>query len=212
MLNLRNLLAAALLTGAISGAQAQTAPPAAKEEDRSVHHPADVTAQATPAPTPAPMAPGAMPPGGMMGGDMGAMMQSMMPMMRMMMAQDAMMGGAMERMDGPMQMMAPERIEGRLAFLKAELKITEAQLSPWNALADVMRANAKAMQSARGAMMQPAKPLSAPDRMDQHVKTLTGHLDAARSAVIAVKTLYGALNSDQRKTADALLVPPMGRM
>jgi LTXXQ motif family protein len=37
-------------------------------------------------------------------------------------------------------------IEGRLAYIKAELKITEAQGSLWNAYADAARDNANAMQ------------------------------------------------------------------
>ena len=36
-----------------------------------------------------------------------------------------------------------DRIEGRLAFLKTELKITEAQTAAWNQLADVIRTAAK---------------------------------------------------------------------
>ena len=62
-------------------------------------------------------------PGGMAGGDM-----AMMRMMRMMMGPDGMaMMGAMAR-----------HVEGRLAFLKAELKITDAQLPLWNAVADAI--------------------------------------------------------------------------
>ncbi|WP_374655752.1 Spy/CpxP family protein refolding chaperone [Dongia sp.] len=47
-------------------------------------------------------------------------------------------------------MMNPaQHIEGRLAFLKTELKITEAQAPQWDAYADALRANAKR----KGAMM-----------------------------------------------------------
>jgi len=78
-------------------------------------------------------------PGGMAGGgDM-----PMMRMMRMMMGRDGMaMMGAMAR-----------HVEGRLAFLKTELKITDAQLPLWNAVADAMRANAKSMGDMAGGMM-----------------------------------------------------------
>src|SRR5215831_15280409 len=95
-------------------------PALAQQPQRDEHHP--------PAP-PASADPGM--PGGMTGGgDM-----PMMGMMRMMMARDGMaMMGAMAR-----------HVEGRLAFLKTELKITDAQLPLWNALADAMRANAKTM-------------------------------------------------------------------
>src|SRR5919202_1070827 len=40
----------------------------------------------------------------------------------------------------------PSRVEGRIAFLKAELKITDAQTPQWNAVADAMRKNDAAMR------------------------------------------------------------------
>src|SRR5262249_9533041 len=70
---------------------------------------------------------------GMPGGMAGAGEMPMMGMMRMMMGREGMsMMGAMAR-----------HVEGRLAFLKTELKITDAQLPLWNAVADAIRANAK---------------------------------------------------------------------
>ena len=66
------------------------------------------------------------------------------PMMRMMMGQNG------------MPMMA-KHMEGRLAFLKAELKITDAQLPLWNAFAQAMRDNVSAMQAMPHAMMGMSK-------------------------------------------------------
>ena len=218
----RTLLTASILATSIGAAQAQT-PPAAGTDP---HHPAAATGAAAPALPAAPTA-SLMPPGAagapgtgaMMGGDMGKMMQSMMPMMRMMM-----MRGGMEQMDGPMGMMAPQRIEGRIAFLKTELKITDAQLPQWNAFADVLRKNAKGMMEMRGAMMQapaqtsalaqtsaPAQ-TSALDRADQHIKMMTAGLEAAKASAAATRALYAALTDTQKATADELLAPPMGRM
>ena len=50
-------------------------------------------------------------------------------------------------MMGMMQMMGSmaDHVEGRIAFLKTELKITDAQQPLWNAVGDAMRANAKDM-------------------------------------------------------------------
>lgn len=42
--------------------------------------------------------------------------------------------------------------EGRIAFLRAELKITDAQAPAWNAFADASGANAKALGELRGSM------------------------------------------------------------
>src|SRR5437868_2827142 len=63
-------------------------------------------------------------------------------------------GGSMPGM-GSMPMMAAMagHVEGRLAFLKTELKITDAQLPLWNAVADAIRANVKSMGEMSGGVM-----------------------------------------------------------
>lgn len=65
-----------------------------------------------------------------------------------------MMGPGMMMGPGTMPMigmMDPARhVEGRLAFLRAELKITEAQTPQWNAFTDALRANAKRMGDLMG--------------------------------------------------------------
>lgn len=196
------LLTAACLLASVSFAQAQQAAPKPTDE----HHPPAAAVPA--APGMALGAPGAAMP--MMGGDMGKMMQSMMPMMRQMMAHDGMM-----RADGPMGMMAPARVEGRIAFLKTELKITDAQAPLWTAYANVLRAEAKSMSDMRG-MMMPGAPApaaqTAADRADQRVKRLTAQLESAKTAAIALRALYAVLDDSQKKSADELLGQPMGRM
>ena len=68
---------------------------------------------------------------------MGAMMQGMMAQMPMMQMMKAMQGqDAMGGLD------LTERVEGRIAFLKAELAITDKQAATWNAFADALRASA----------------------------------------------------------------------
>src|SRR5690349_15695774 len=55
-----------------------------------------------------------------------------------------MMGPGMMGQGGmPMMGMMQRHVEGSIAFLKTELKITDAQLPLWNAVADAIRANAK---------------------------------------------------------------------
>src|SRR5262245_45184860 len=53
---------------------------------------------------------------------------------------------------GPM-MNPSQHVEGRLAFLKTELKITDAQAPQWNAYADALRANAQRMGDLMNDMM-----------------------------------------------------------
>jgi len=136
-------------------------------------------------------------PGGMAGGDM-----PMMRMMRMMMGRDGMaMMGAMAR-----------HVEGRLAFLKTELKITDAQLPLWNAVADAMRANAKTMGDMAGGMMGGSQAAALPDKLAMREKMMTAHLEALRKFKAAVDPFYAALSDEQKKTADELLIGPMGMM
>ncbi|MGO9049951.1 MAG: Spy/CpxP family protein refolding chaperone [Xanthobacteraceae bacterium] len=105
-------------------------------------------------------------------------------------------------------------IEGRLAYIKAELKITDAQESLWNAYAEAARDNAKAMQSHCGTMMNQrgASTGSLPDRLDQHEELMAAQLDAVRAMNKALKPLYGALSDSQKRTADQLFSGPMGMM
>jgi hypothetical protein len=136
---------------------------------------------------------------GMMGG------MSMMNMMGMM----QMMGG-----DGPGMGMI-DRVEGRIAFLRTELKITDAQAGAWNAFAAALRTNAQSLGTARGMMMgrmgagQPqAQTLT--QRLDAQERWLNARLEGTRSLKTAFTGLYGALSEDQKKTADDLLAPHMG--
>src|SRR5450755_491058 len=136
----------ALLAG-IAMAEAQTTPGA------DPHHP---DTQAPGAKTARPMTPpsgGQAGPGMDMGKMMGGDMEQMMPMMRMMQTM-RMMDGMMPREGGGGMTMRPgQHVEGRLAYLKTELGITDAQLPQWNAFADAMRDGAKSMQVAMAANM-----------------------------------------------------------
>ena len=148
-----------------------------------------------------PAAPAAAGPG-MPGGMPGAGDMSMMGMMRMMMGRDGMsMMGAMAR-----------HVEGRLAFLKTELKITDAQLPLWNAVADAIRANAKTMGDMAGGMMGGSDTATLPDKLAVREKMMSAHLEALRKFKAVVDPLYAALSDEQKKTADELLIGPMGMM
>jgi hypothetical protein len=105
-------------------------------------------------------------------------------------------------------------IEGRLAYIKAELKITEPQESLWNAYAAAARDNANAMRAHCSTMMSrhSGSTVSLPDRLDQHEQLMAAQLDAVRAMNKALKPLYAALNDDQKKTADQLFWGPMGMM
>lgn len=161
---------------------------------------------------------GGMPGMPMMGMRQGGMQQQGMPMMGMQeggmqnmpmgMMCSMMRGAGMGGMPmGGMPMMA-DRTEGRIAFLKTELKITDAQLPLWNAVADAIRANAKGGMGMMDSMGQG----SLTERMAAREKHLASQAEALRKFKSAVDPLYAALSDEQRKTADQLLMSPMGMM
>jgi hypothetical protein len=135
----------------------------------------------------------------MMGGNMP--MMDMMQMMTMMRQQGAGMGG-MEMID---------RVEGRIAFLRTELKITDAQMPAWNAFADALRANAKSLGEVRSSMMgQGGATRTLIDRLSLQEKWLASRLEGTRAIKSVLTNLVGTLSDDQKKTADELLAPHMG--
>ena len=182
---LRNvvLLIAAILAGTATGVFAQT----------STSPPAGT---GTPSPTTQPM--GSMP--GASGGMpmMGGQQMGGMPVMGMMQMMNSMAG----------------HVEGRIAFLKTELKITDAQMPLWNAVADAIRAAPKDMSGmpCMSMIMMQQQSSSLPEKLTARDKTMAAHLEAFRKFNAAVEPLYAALSDEQKKTADQLLVGPMGVM
>jgi hypothetical protein len=112
----------------------------------------------------------------------------------------------------PMSMMGlmgtTDHVEGRIAFLKAELKITDAQLPQWNAFADALRNNAKRRAEALETRAQRTAP-NALDRLDRIEKMMTMMLETVRSTKTALGPLYAVLNDEQKKMADTLLRGPI---
>ena len=97
-------------------------------------------------------------------------------------------------------------IEGRIAYLKAELKITDAQAPQFDAVANVMRDNAKAMhdafQSLRGDQNQPRTALS---QLEARAKLAQLRAEGEAKMLAAFRPLYQALSPDQQKAADEMV-------
>ena len=135
--------------------------------------------------------------GGMMQGGM-TQGSGGMPMMGMMMGQGGM-GGMMAG-----------HVEGRIAFLRTELKITDAQQTLWNALADVMRGNTASMGGMANGMAMMGATATLPDRLAAREKMMTARLEQMRKLKVAIEPLYAAFDDAQKKTADELMSGPMG--
>jgi LTXXQ motif family protein len=174
------------------------------------HHP---PAAGAPAPAPAQPAPpsGQAGPGGPQGmiGGMPMMMEMMRGMHQNMMRMMGTIGS------GSAGMATIDRIEGRIAFLRTELKISDAQANAWNAFADALRTNAKRLGEVRASVMSrqgPGQPQAQTlaDRLDAQERWLSARLEGTRAIRAVFTNLYGALSDDQKKTANDLLAPHMG--
>ena len=105
-------------------------------------------------------------------------------------------------------------IEGRLAFLKAELNITPEQEALWKDYANAVRDNAKTMSGRCTSLMgdSGASEKSLPDRLDAQEQFVAARLDALRATNKALKPLYQALSDAQKKLADQLIRSSTGMM
>jgi len=96
-------------------------------------------------------------------------------------------------------------IEGRIAFLRAELKITDGQQALWERVAAAMRDGARQMdQVAQQNRAARDKPQSAADRADQRARFTEASAASAKAFAAAFRPLYDSLTDDQKKTADEL--------
>ncbi len=106
-----------------------------------------------------------------------------------------------------------ERIDARLAYLKTALKITPQQEPQWNALAEVLRQQARArdadvqqMRARRDTAAQnPQQQPSAIDRLEQRQQRLAKASAQLDDVVKAARPLYAAFSPDQKRVADDLL-------
>ena len=140
---------------------------------------------------------------------------SRMPMMNMMGSMPMMNMMRMMGMSGP-GMDTIDRIEGRIAFLRTELKITDAQAAAWNTFADALRTNAQKLGVARASMMGQGpgqqQPSTLADRLDLQERWLLARLEGIRAIKPAFANLYATFSDDQKKTANEILAPHMGMM
>jgi hypothetical protein len=132
-------------------------------------------------------------------------MMQMMPMMQKMhsgaMPRMVMMGVSVMSPGGAIQ-----NVEGHIAFLKAELKITDAQQQQWYQFADVLRTNAKALSAADGAMMGGAdKKMPPAARLEQQEKLQTLQLEALKRSRTALERLDEVLSDEQKQRLDQLI-------
>ena len=102
--------------------------------------------------------------------------------------------------------------EGRLAYLKSELKITDAQEAAWTGYADAVKGRVAVMQGMRPNMMEAMQKGNATKRMDARIKGMEAMIAAMKAIKPATETLYAALTAEQKKVADELIGMDCGAM
>jgi cell pole-organizing protein PopZ len=96
-------------------------------------------------------------------------------------------------------------IEGRIAFMQAELKITPAQQAHWERVAAAMRANAQQRdQTALQMRARRGQQSSAVERVERRAQMAELQAASAKTFAAAFKPLYESFSDDQKKSADEL--------
>jgi hypothetical protein len=108
----------------------------------------------------------------------------------------------------PPRQAAPRTVEGRIAALKTELKITDEQAPQFERVAQAMRDNAKEI----GQFRQQERAAVGQKRTALDILATRQRYDALRAAeaqrlLDAFTPLYASLTDVQRATADELLAP-----
>ena len=110
---------------------------------------------------------------------------------------------AQEQPGRPHHHSAEQFVAGRIAFLKAELKITPQQEAQWSKVADAMRANAKATDAARAQISEgPKNAVQALETRGHMAETMAKNTERL---LVAFRPLYQNLSPDQQKMADEIL-------
>jgi LTXXQ motif family protein len=104
-----------------------------------------------------------------------------------------------------------ERVEGRLSFLKTELKITEAQMPAWNEFTQAVRTAAKQRnERMKGVLSGEEKARTLPERVQTHEQFMTARLEEVKQIKASVQNLYALLSDEQKKEADEMVIPMVG--
>ena len=94
----------------------------------------------------------------------------------------------------------PQNIEANIATLHQRLQITPAQEPQFNAVANVMRENARAEA---GAPQQPPAGATAVDDLRAYIRYSEIELAGLKKMLPALEALYATLSPTQKRAADA---------
>jgi periplasmic protein CpxP/Spy len=106
---------------------------------------------------------------------------------------------------------AEERAEAYITDLKAKLQITDAQEQQWDAVAAVIRDNAKQAEERYNARQTAPADQTAVDDLKNYAEITAAHADGVKRLEAAFETLYSGLSDDQKKNADKVFAEREGR-
>ncbi len=97
---------------------------------------------------------------------------------------------------------AKRNVEARIKELHDKLHVTDAQTAQWNAVAAVMRENAKSYEDlVRSEHINPAT-MTAVDDLHFYAKLAEHHAEGVKKLETAFDSFYGSLSPEQKKAAD----------
>ncbi len=99
---------------------------------------------------------------------------------------------------------APDRLEARIKSLHKQLGITAAQEPQWQAVADVMRGNGKAIGALIEQREANAKTMTAIDDLNAYAAIADAHAANVKKLIPAFSALYATMSDAQKKNADAV--------
>jgi periplasmic protein CpxP/Spy len=107
-----------------------------------------------------------------------------------------------------MQRMLPgQLVDGRIAFLKAELKITPAQETQWQQVAGAMHENANSLDQAIKTARQDRGSMDAVQRLALREQFAKVRAENDARLLAAFKPLYASLSPEQQQVANQLVAP-----
>ena len=99
----------------------------------------------------------------------------------------------------------------RIASLKTELGITDAQKTAWDAYAVTLTTNLQGMQAMRQTMMKVMEAKTPVEQLDARVTAMDAHLASMKALKPTLTALYAVL-SDQQKTKASQILAGKGCM
>jgi protein CpxP len=97
-----------------------------------------------------------------------------------------------------------DRVEARIKNMHARLKITQAQEDQWGKVAQVMRENAKALDTLTEARFKNVKTMNAIDDLKSYGEITDAHADGIKRFTPVFAALYTSMSDAQKNQADDL--------